>query len=63
MTLISGLVLIVLATAAFVYSLPRGGRSAAFVGTQWEGYAVVVLIGAIGIGIIMAISGAMKLAA
>lgn len=63
MTLIFGLVLIALAAGAFVYSLPRGGRTARFVGTKWEGYAVVVLIGAVGIGIIMAITGAIQLAA
>ncbi len=63
MTLIFGLVLVVLATAAFIYSLPRGGRPARFVGTEWEGYVVVGLIGAIGIGLIMTLSGAIRLAA
>ena len=61
MTLLAGLVLVVAAVAAFVSSMPRGGKTARFVGTEWEGYAVVIMIGVVGIGAIMAIAGATAL--
>lgn len=61
MLLISGLVLMALAIGFFVYSLPRGGKSAWFVGGEWEGYVVVIMIGAIGIGAMMAIIGTARL--
>ena len=45
MTIIIGLACAALAVAAFIYSLPRGGKRAPFVGTEWEAYAVVAMIG------------------
>jgi hypothetical protein len=56
MTLISGLALMLVAIAAFYYSLPRKGKAAWFVGTQWEGYVVVIMIGALGVGLMLALS-------
>jgi hypothetical protein len=56
MTLISGLALMLVAIAAFYYSLPRKGKAAWFVGTQWEGYVVVVMIAALGVGLMLALS-------
>jgi hypothetical protein len=41
-------VLVLLAVAAFVYSPPRQGKIARFVGTEWQGYAVVLMIGVLG---------------
>ena len=37
MFLATGIVMAALALSAFVYSLPRGGKVAPFVGTQWGG--------------------------
>ena len=45
------------AVAVFYYSLPRNGKLAKFVGTEWEGYAVVGMIGVFGIGAILIITG------
>ena len=61
MTLIGGVVLIVLTVSLFVYSLPRGGKTARFVGSEWEGYVVVAMVGALSIGLIMTIVGAAQL--
>ena len=62
LTLIAGLALIALAVASFVYSLPRGGKTARFVGTEWEGYVVTTMIGTAGIGCILALAGVAALA-
>jgi hypothetical protein len=61
MTLTFGVVLVLLAVTAFYRSLPRGGKMARFVGTEWEGYAVVGMIGFLGIGMIMVILGTVEL--
>ena len=61
MNLFFGVALIALALAAFVYSLPRGGRTARFVGTEWEGYVVTTMIGVAGIGFILSLDGAAAL--
>ena len=61
MILISGIALMALTAASFVYSLPRGGRTAPFVGTQWEGYAVVLMIAAFGVGAMLVFSGTVQL--
>ena len=58
MFIFAGLVLTVAAAAVFYFSLPRGGKTARFVGTEWEGYVVVAMIGVLGIGVIMTIVGA-----
>ena len=57
MALFFGVALIALAFAAFVYSLPRGGKTARFVGTEWEGYVVTTMIGAVGIGFMLSLVG------
>lgn len=58
MFILAGLVMTVAAAAVFYFSLPRGGKTARFVGTEWEGYVVVAMIGVLGIGVIMTIVGA-----
>lgn len=60
MTLILGLVLLLAAVGAFVFSLPRGGKTARFVGSKWEGYAVVLLICAFGLGLMLVASQLLK---
>ena len=62
MTLFFGVALIALALAAFIYSLPRGGRTAPYVGTEWEGYVVAGLIGTLGIGFLLSLVGLTGLA-
>jgi hypothetical protein len=62
MTLIIGLVLVLLAATVFFYSLPRGDRVARFVGTEWEGYAVVMMVALLAVGVVMTISGVVELA-
>ena len=57
MSVIIGLVFVVMAVAAFVYSLPRGDRRAIFVGTEWEAYAVVAMIGLLAAGLVMTVVG------
>lgn len=61
MQLISGLALVMLSITSFAISLPRGGKTARFVGTEWEGYAVAGMIGALGLGIVLSISGLVQL--
>jgi hypothetical protein len=61
LALIAGLALIALAVAAFLYSLPRGGKTAPFVGTEWEGYAVTTMIGTAGIGFILSLTSLIAL--
>jgi hypothetical protein len=55
--LITGVVLITLTLAAFVYSLPRKGKHAWFVGSEWEGYVVVFMVGGFGLGAVFIILG------
>jgi hypothetical protein len=62
MILATGIVLLLGAAACFIYSLPRGGKTARFVGGEWEGYAVVAMIGGMGIGILLIVTGAISLA-
>jgi len=62
MTAIIGIAFIVLAVTAFIYSLPRGDRLAPFVGTNWEPYAVVMMVVLLGAGVVMIISGSAELA-
>ena len=60
-TIIIGIILFVVAVAAFYYSLPREGKVARFVGTQSEGYVVVVMLAAGAMGTILAVSGLLKM--
>lgn len=57
LTLVSGIVLVALTGGAFVYSLPRRGKSAWFVGSELEGYVVVAMIGSFGIGLMLVMAG------
>jgi hypothetical protein len=57
MLLISGIVLIALVVALFVYSLPRKGKPAGFVGTPWEPYIAILLISGLGLGVLVTVSG------
>jgi hypothetical protein len=57
MTTIAGIVLIALAGALFVYSMPRDGKVALFVGTQWEPYVTILIIACLGVGVLIAVSG------
>jgi hypothetical protein len=57
MQLITGIVLVALAVGSFISSLPRRGRTARFVGTEWEGYVVAGMVGALGLGVVMIIAG------
>jgi hypothetical protein len=61
MALVFGIVLVALAVAAFSFSLPRGGKTARFVGTQSEGYLVVAMLCTFGVGLMLAVSGAAQL--
>jgi hypothetical protein len=62
MTPLVGFVLLAASLAVFVYSLPRGGKTARFVGGPWEGYVVVGLICIMGLGLMLAVTGAIGLA-
>jgi hypothetical protein len=55
--LISGLVLTAITLLGFVYSLPRKGKHAWFVGSEWEGYVVVLMVGGFGLGAVLIILG------
>ena len=59
--LIAGIVLITLAVGAFLFSLPRHGKSAPFVGSQFEGYIVALMISALGGGLASVIAGAVEI--
>ena len=61
MTMLVGVVLLAASLAAFMYSLPRRGKTAKFVGSAWEGYVVVALICVLALGLTLAISGAVEL--
>ena len=57
MTLLIGVLLVVGTLAAFILSLPRGGKTARFVGYEWEGYVVVAMLCVFGFGLMLVISG------
>ena len=61
MVLVSGIALVALAFAAFFFSLPRGGKTARFVGTGSEGYVVVVMLCVFGIGAMLVVSAVVQL--
>ena len=52
-----GIVITIVAAVAVVRSLPRAGRTAWYVGSRWEGYIAVTILGAFGLGIVLTISG------
>ena len=45
MEFVAGIVLMALARGRLFYFLPRGGKTGRFVGTEWEAYCVVAMIG------------------
>jgi hypothetical protein len=57
LALIAGLALMALAVAAFLYSLPRDGKTARFAGNEWEGYVVTTMIGGLGVGLMHSLVG------
>jgi hypothetical protein len=57
MRVIFGIALSLASVAVFYYSLPRDGKMAKFVGTEWEGYAVVAMICVFGVGALLTITG------
>jgi hypothetical protein len=61
MQLIVGIALVVLSIGSFVGSLPREGKTAKFVGTELEGYVVAGMIGVLGMGVVLCISGLVQL--
>ena len=61
MTMLVGAVLLAASLAVYVYSLPRGGRTARFVGSAWEGYIVVGLVCLLGLGLLLTITGTIEL--
>ena len=63
MQLIVGIALVVLSIGSFVGSLPRKGKTAKFVGTEWEGYVVAGMIGVLGMGVVLCIAGLTQLRA
>jgi hypothetical protein len=62
-TLAFGVVLTVLAGAFFYFSLPKEGRTARFVGSEWEGYVVVAYICIFGLGVLLLVNGAAQMIA
>jgi len=60
MTMLVGAVLLAASLAVYVYSLPRGGRTARFVGSPWEGYIVVGLVCLLGLGLLLTITGTVE---
>jgi hypothetical protein len=56
MVLLLGIALAALAVLAFVFSIPRGGKTARFVGTEWEPYAVVAMLCALFVGLLLVIA-------
>ena len=56
MTLIIGIIALVVFGTALYYSMPRGGKTARFVGSEWEGYIVVAMISGIATGAILTVS-------
>jgi hypothetical protein len=61
MTLVIGVLLVVGTVAIFVFSLPRGGKTARFVGHEWEGYVVVAILCVFGFGLMLVVSGGVQL--
>ena len=57
MTIIIGLACAALGLGAFIYSLPRGGKRAFFVGTEWEAYAVVMMLCLLATGLVLTLVG------
>jgi hypothetical protein len=55
---IVGIAIMALAIVAFFYSLPRAGKLAPFVGSEWEAYVVVAMLGGFAGGLLLAITGA-----
>jgi hypothetical protein len=52
-TTIAALVLIALGFMLLFYSLPRNGKPVCYVGTQWEPYVTILIIGSVGFGVVL----------
>jgi len=57
MQLVIGIIITIVAAMAFVWSLPREGKTVWYVGSQWEGYAVVVVLMTFALGMVLTIRG------
>ena len=57
MTLFLGVFVTAASLAVFLYSMPRGGKTARFVGSPLEGYIVVALVVLFGFGLVLTASG------
>jgi hypothetical protein len=57
MHIIAGLALVAISFGAFWASLPRNGKTARFVGTEWEGYIVAAFIAVFGTGLVLLVGG------
>lgn len=55
--LLVGVVLLAASLAVFMYSMPRHGKTAKFVGGPLEGYIVVGLVCLFGLGLLVAVTG------
>ena len=56
-----GLAVLVLTLVVFWYSLPRGGKTHRFVGTELEPYIGVAFAGAVALSCTLALSGAIDM--
>jgi hypothetical protein len=54
---IIGAIVAIAAAMAVYWSLPRGGKTVWYVGKEWEGYVVVVLVMMFVLGVVLTISG------
>ena len=61
LALIFGIILVVSMGSFFVYSLPRGGKLVWYAGSEWEGYIVVIMIGILGVGLMVALQGVLDM--
>lgn len=59
--IIVGIIALVVSLTAFYYSLPRSGKPAPFVGTEWEGYIVVAMISGVTMGAMFTLSSLIRL--
>ncbi|HSL80577.1 MAG TPA: hypothetical protein VK877_13055 [Pseudolabrys sp.] len=58
--LLAGVISLFLACGLFVYSLPRGGKFAWFVGSQWEPYITILIVSGFVLGVLFAVTGAIR---
>jgi hypothetical protein len=61
MVLIAGIVSVLLAGGLLTYSLPRRGKVAWFVGSQWEPYITILIVAGLALGVLFAVTGTIEL--